>query len=186
MCFQESKCSWYPGFISKLSTWNLSKSIFYIWISTKKQVFNFFKRNSYTNACFKFLCDVKLRMSYFLISSKNLKTVYFRFHWFTDPWTRGFELVTREFKLVTREFELVTRGFELVTRWFELVTRWFELALLNLSFELITCNLQLVFYHITNTRTVTFLLHVNDLPNSSVLDQIMFADDTDLFLKIQI
>ena len=98
----------------------------------------------------------------------------------------NFELVTREFKLVTREFELVTRGFELVTRGFELVTRGFELALLNLSFELITCSSQLAFYHITNTRTATFLLHVNDLPNSSVLDQIMFADDADLFLKIQI
>ena len=34
-----------------------------------------------------------------------------------------------------------------------------------------------------NTRTVAFLLYVNDLPNSSVLEPIMFADDTNLFFE---
>ena len=47
----------YRSLISNLITWNLSKSIFYIRISTKEQAFTFSKRNSYTNACFKFLCD---------------------------------------------------------------------------------------------------------------------------------
>ena len=50
-------------------------------ISTKKQVFDFYKRNSYTNACLKFLCDAKLITSLliFVISSKKLKAVYLRF-----------------------------------------------------------------------------------------------------------
>ena len=123
------------GFISNLITWNLSKSIFYIRISTKKQAFDFSKWNSYTNTCLKFLCDAKLITSLltFLISSKKLKAVYLSFHWFNDSRTRGFELVTRGFELVTREFELVTRGPELVTRGFEFVARRFELALLNFN-----------------------------------------------------
>ena len=58
-----------------LVTWNLSESIFYIRISTKKQAFDFLKRNSYTNVCLQLLCDAKLMTSLliFLISSKNLK-----------------------------------------------------------------------------------------------------------------
>ena len=39
-------------------------SFFYIRISTKKQPFYFLKRNSYTNVCFKFLCDAKLIFPY--------------------------------------------------------------------------------------------------------------------------
>ena len=83
------------------------------------------------------------------------------FHWLSNSWTRGFELVTCgfehvtckvelvarafelmtrefelticEFELVTHEFELVTRKVELVTHGFELATRGFELALLNFN-----------------------------------------------------
>ena len=32
-------------------------------------------------------------------------------------------------------------------------------------------------------RPLLFLLYVNDLPNSSVLEPVMFADDTDLFFE---
>ena len=145
-------CILYRGFISNFITWNLSKSIFYIRISTKKQAFDFSKWNSYTNTCLKFLCDAKLITSLltFLISSKKLKAVYLSFHWFNDCRTRGFELVTRGFELVTRGFELVTRGFELVTREFELVTRGFELVtrgfeLATRRFELVLLNFNLCF-----------------------------------------
>ena len=94
----------------------------------KKKAFDISKKNSYT----KFLCDLETdNVTYFLISSKNLRALYLSFQWFNDSRTRGFELVTREFELVTREFELVTQGFELVTRGFELVTCGFKLALLN-------------------------------------------------------
>ena len=55
MCFSESECVW-----SNLITWNLSKSIFYIRISSKKLAFDFSKKNSYTNAYLKFLCDTEL------------------------------------------------------------------------------------------------------------------------------
>ena len=72
-------------------------------------------------------------ITYFLISSKNLKDVYLSFYWFNDSWAREFELVTRGFELVTRGFELATREFELVTRGFELVTCGFELALWNFN-----------------------------------------------------
>ena len=39
--------------------WNLV-SFFYIQICTKKQAFDFLKRNSYQNVCLKFLCNAKL------------------------------------------------------------------------------------------------------------------------------
>ena len=52
------------------------------------------------------------------------------------------ELATHGQELVTREFEIVTLGFKVVTCGFELVTRLLKL-------ELVTCNLQLVFYFST-------------------------------------
>ena len=100
--------------------WNLTKSIFCIWISTKK------KQQAFD----------------FLISSISLKAVYFSFHWFDDSWTRGFELLTRGFELVTRRLELVTGEFELVTRGFELVTCGFQLT--TRGFELVTHGFELV------------------------------------------
>ena len=135
----------------------LSKSIFYIRISTKKHAFHFFKRSSYTNACLKFLCDTKL----LTILSKNMKAVYFSFHWFNDSRTSEFELVTRRFELVTGEFELVTRGFELVTRWFELVTR--ELELVTRGFELVTRGFKLVTrgFELVTRRYELVLLNFN-------------------------
>ena len=44
-------------------------------IRFKKQAFDFYKTNSYTNVCLKFLCDAYLitPFFYFLISGKNLK-----------------------------------------------------------------------------------------------------------------
>ena len=66
--------------MSNLITWNLSKSIFYIQISTKKQAFDFSKRNSYTNACLTFLCDaIDNVTSYFLISSKKIEGCLLKF-----------------------------------------------------------------------------------------------------------
>ena len=67
--FQETECAFKNprGFISNLIIWNLSKSLFYIQISTKKQAFDFFKRNSYTNAFWKFLCNAKLITSLIII-----------------------------------------------------------------------------------------------------------------------
>ena len=107
-------------------------------ISTKKQAFDFSKRNSSTNACLKLLCDAKLitPLLMFAISSKKLKTVYLSFHWFNDSRTCGFDHVTCKFELINREFELATRALELVTRRFELVTRRFEPV--THGFELVT------------------------------------------------
>ena len=143
MCFHESECSKYRGFINNLITWNLSKSIFSIRNSTKEQAFNFLKRNSYTNSYTNPLWhEIDNITYYFLISSIILKAVYLSFHWFNDSWTRGFELVTRGLELATHGFELITCGFELVTRGFELVTRGFELV--TRGFELVTRGLELV------------------------------------------
>ena len=144
MCFQESKCSSYRSFISNLITCNLSKSIFYIRISTEKQAFDFLKRNSYTNTCLKFLFDAKLITSLiiFLISSKKLKAASLSFIWFNDSRTREFELLTRGFELITRGFELVPREFELVTREFEQVSREFEP--ITRGAELVTHGFELV------------------------------------------
>ena len=95
-------------------------------------------------------------VTYFVISSKNLKALYLTIHWSNDSRTRGFELVSRRFELVTRgfqlvthRFELVTCGFEHITQAFELVTRGFELVtrefeLLNQEFQLVTCGFKLV------------------------------------------
>ena len=98
-----------------------------IWISSKKQAFDFFKTNPYTNAYKNsFVTRIDNVTYYLLISSKNLKAVYLSFPWYNDSWTG-------EFELITRKFELVTRGFEFATHGFELVTRGFELALLNFN-----------------------------------------------------
>ena len=51
-------------------------------------------------------CKIDNVTSYFLISSKNLKAVYFIFYWFNDSWTRRFELMTYEFQFVTRDLNL--------------------------------------------------------------------------------
>ena len=62
--------------MSNLITWNLSESILNIWISTKKQIFDFLKKNSYTNACLNSFVKWNWQrhfLSYFYISSKNLK-----------------------------------------------------------------------------------------------------------------
>ena len=50
-------------------------SFFYIGILTKRQAFDFFQRNSYTNICLKFLYDAKLMTPLLIltISGKNLK-----------------------------------------------------------------------------------------------------------------
>ena len=57
------------------------QSISYIRISTKKQAFNISERNSYTNACLKFLCDTKLITSllsfWFLVKIWRLLTWIF-------------------------------------------------------------------------------------------------------------
>ena len=47
-----------------------------------------------------------------LISFKNLKGAYLSFHWFSDCWTRRFELASLGFERAARGFELGTRGFE--------------------------------------------------------------------------
>ena len=62
MFFQESECLFNSPRvlnieIAMLITWNLSKSIFLIRISIKKQAFDLFKINSYTNAWLKFLYE---------------------------------------------------------------------------------------------------------------------------------
>ena len=78
--------------------------------------------------------------------------------WSFNSWflIRNSQIWTRRFKLVTRGFKLVTCEVELVNRIFELTTCGFELALSNLNpcfqafkLQLVTCNSQLVFYHIT-------------------------------------
>ena len=131
-------------------TWNLSKSVFHIRISTKKQALDFSKRNSYTNTCLKFLCDAKLITSLliFLISSKKLKAAYLSFHWFNDFRTHEFELVTREFELVTRGFELVLLSYQLVLLSFQLVTRnlCFTMSLYFLAQTLIKTKLKIFIY----------------------------------------
>ena len=114
----------------KLYYMNFKQICIFIRISTKKQAFDFSKKNSYTNSLFKIplWLEIDNATSYFLISSKHFKTLYLSCHWFSASRTREFELVTRGFELVTRGFELVTRRFELVTRGFELVTHGFELV----------------------------------------------------------
>ena len=85
-------------------------------MSTKKTYIQFFKKKFLHKCLFKIAPlwrEIDNVTYYFLIISKNLKTVYLTFHW-RDSWTRVFELVTRKFELVTRGFELITRGFELV------------------------------------------------------------------------
>ena len=81
VCHPYVTCLWFyhEPFISNLITWNLSKSIFYIRISTKKQAFDFFKRNSFTNSCLKFLCVGKLIAS--LINFKFLAKIWRQFTW---------------------------------------------------------------------------------------------------------
>ena len=95
---------------------NFKQIYIFIRISTKKQAFDFSKKNSYTNSLFKIplWLEIDNATSYFLISSKHFKTLYLSCHWFSASRTREFELVTRGFELVTRGFELVTREFELV------------------------------------------------------------------------
>ena len=76
------------------------KQIYILYLNLHKETgIRFFKKKF----LHKYLFKIPLRREidnvtyYFLISSKNLKAVYLRFHWFTDSWTRGFELLTREF-----------------------------------------------------------------------------------------
>ena len=67
MFFQEPECAFKnPNVLNIEASYVTSlheiqaNLYFIIYISTKKQAFDFFKRNSYRNACLKLLCDAKL------------------------------------------------------------------------------------------------------------------------------
>ena len=103
---------------------------------------------------------------YFLISTINLKGVYWSFHWFNDSWTREFELVTRGLPLPLGEKLFIIKTFhevrQEITRKAFIIIHLFcvvlVLKLLNIFFVLLNSNCKgHVIFQIAGHRPETLL-----------------------------